>query len=79
MTALGAGCGKLQSINLWGCVQVTNAGVIAFGAGCGQLRRINVAGCNKVTDACLMSLVIRNQFMKCCSGNLIIAVNVGMT
>ena len=40
VSALGAGCGQLQSINLSYCDQVTNAGISALGAGCGQLQRI---------------------------------------
>ena len=38
VSALGAGCGQLQSIKLSGCREVTDAGVSALGAGCGQLR-----------------------------------------
>ena len=30
VTALGAGCGKLQSIYLSGCIQVTDAVVLAL-------------------------------------------------
>ena len=41
VSTLGAGCGRLQSINLHCCRQVTDAGVIALGAGCGQLQSTN--------------------------------------
>ena len=41
----------LQSINLTGCIEVTDAGIIALGAGCGKLQSINLADCVKVTDA----------------------------
>ena len=37
VSALGAGCGQLQSINLECYDKVTDAGVIALGTGCGQL------------------------------------------
>ena len=42
VSALGAGCGQLQSINLVGCNEVTDAGVSALGAGCSQLQSINL-------------------------------------
>ena len=43
VSALGAGCGQLQSINLGGCRQVTDAGVSGFGAGRDQLQSINLS------------------------------------
>ena len=51
ISALGAGCGKLQSIDLGGCFKVTDAGVSALGAGCSKLQSINLHDCRKVTDA----------------------------
>ena len=51
ISALSAGCGKLQSINLEGCRSVTDAGVSALSAGCGQLHSINLEGCDNVTNA----------------------------
>ena len=42
VSALSTGCGKLQSINLWGCDKVTDAGISALRAGCGQLRSITL-------------------------------------
>ena len=63
--ALGAGCGKLQSINLRGCDKVTDAGILYFDAGCGKLQSIDLTGCSKVSDVCLMSLRTRSQFMTC--------------
>ena len=42
ISALGAGCGQLQSISLVGCKEVTDAGVSALGAGCSQLQSINL-------------------------------------
>ena len=47
ISALGHGCGQLQSI---GCDKVTYVGVAALGHGCGQLQRINLEGCDKVAD-----------------------------
>ena len=41
ISALGAGCGQLQSINLSCCSKVTDAGIIALGAGCGLLQSTN--------------------------------------
>ena len=79
VTALGAGCGLLQSINFWDCNKVTDAGISALSAGCGKLRSINVGGCNKVTDACLMSLLTRNQFMTYSRCYHSTAINVVMT
>jgi hypothetical protein len=35
VSALGAGCGQLQSIDLESCDQATDAGVSALGAVCG--------------------------------------------
>ena len=40
VSALGVGCGQLQSINLSCCDGVTDAGVSALGAGCGKLQSI---------------------------------------
>ena len=42
VSALGAGCGQLQSINLLSCCMVTDAGVSALAAGCGQLQSIDL-------------------------------------
>ena len=56
VSALGAGCGQLQSINLGGCRLVTDAGVSALGAGCGQLQSINLGGCRQVTDVGVSAL-----------------------
>ena len=42
VSALGAGCGQLQSIDLSYCPMVTDAGISALGAGCGQLQSINL-------------------------------------
>jgi hypothetical protein len=50
-SALGAGCGQLQSIDLTACSKVTDAGASAWGAGCGQLQSIRLTGCGRVTDA----------------------------
>ena len=47
-SALSVGCGRLQSINLSGCVKVTDAGVVALGAGCGRLQSIDLSGCDDV-------------------------------
>ena len=57
VSALGAGCGQLQSISLAGCCQVTDAGVSALGAGCGKLQSIYLIGCDKVTDTGVSALV----------------------
>ena len=51
ISALGAGCGQLQSINLSDCDKLTDAGISALGAGCGQLQSIYLADCYQVTDA----------------------------
>ena len=51
VSALGAGCGQLQSIDLRGCCEVTDVGVSVLGAGCGQLQVINLFNCHKVTKA----------------------------
>ena len=53
VSALGAGCGQLQDINLDGCNKVTDTGVLALGAGCGKLQSIDLTRCRKVTDACI--------------------------
>ena len=42
VSALVAGCGQLQSIDLTFCGKVTDAGVSALGAGCGQLQSIDL-------------------------------------
>ena len=60
-SALGAGCGQLQSIILAGCDKVTDAGVRALFAGCGKLQSIDLDGCRKVTNACRRSLLARNH------------------
>ena len=56
ISALGTGCGQLQSINFAYCNKMTDAGISALGVGCGQLQSINFAGCNKVTDAGILAL-----------------------
>ena len=56
ISALGAGCGQLQSINLRVCDKVRDAGVTALGAGCSQLQSINLEGCYKVTAIGLHAL-----------------------
>ena len=56
LSALGRGCGQLQSINLSNCHKVTDAGVSALVAGCGQLQSINLSGCYEVTDAGVSAL-----------------------
>ena len=56
ISALGAGCGKLQIINLSCCRKVTGAGVSALCAGCGQLQSIDLRGCRGVTDAGVLAL-----------------------
>ena len=53
---MGAGCGQLQSINLFCCNNVTDAGVLALVAGCGQLRNIDLHDCYRVTDECVSAL-----------------------
>ena len=55
LSALGAGCSQLQSIDLEGCHRVTDAGVIALAAGSSQLYSINLSACYEVTDACVQS------------------------
>ena len=50
VSALGAGCGQLLSINLGYCGKVTDASVSALGAGCGQLQSINLSYCCNLTD-----------------------------
>ena len=42
ISALGAGCGQLRSIDLKCCSKVTDAGISALGAGCGQLQSIDL-------------------------------------
>ena len=42
ISALGAGCGQLQSIDLGDCEKDTDAGISALGAGCGQLQSIDL-------------------------------------
>ena len=42
VSALSCGCGKLQSIDLSNCSNITDAGVSALGRGCGQLQSINL-------------------------------------
>ena len=64
ISALGAGCGQLQSIDLGCCTEVTDTGISALGAGCCQLQSIIIRGCDQMTDACISALVhivIRRQ------------------
>ena len=56
-SALGHGCGQLQSIDLTSCRQVTDVGISALGHGCGQLQRIDLEGCDEVTDAGISALL----------------------
>ena len=57
ISALGAGCGQLQRIDLFFCYKVTDAGISALGAGCGQLQSIDLMCCDKVTDIRMWSTV----------------------
>ena len=56
ISALGAGCGQLLSINLTHCKKLTDAGISALSHGCGQLQSINLSGCDKVTDGLISVL-----------------------
>ena len=56
VSALSAGCGQLQRINLKCYKKVTDASVSALARGCGQLQRINLKCCKKVTDAGVSAL-----------------------
>ena len=50
ISALGAGCCQLQSINLSYCDKVTDISISALSVGCGQLQSMNLSYCDKVTD-----------------------------
>ena len=63
VSALGAGCGQLQSIDLSYCCMVTDAGVLALVDRCSQLQRYNLTCCDKVTDAGLSLLRSRNELL----------------
>mmetsp|Transcript_16010 Transcript_16010/g.32769 ORF Transcript_16010/g.32769 Transcript_16010/m.32769 type:complete len:135 (-) Transcript_16010:394-798(-) len=45
----------LRVLNLWGCVQVTNAGVAALAEHCKRLEFLTLAGCLQITDKGIMS------------------------
>jgi F-box/leucine-rich repeat protein 2/20 len=50
VSAVGAGCPQLTSLDLHDCKKVTDAGVSAVGAGCPQLTSLDITCCDKVTD-----------------------------
>ena len=56
ISALGHGCGQLQSIDLTCCRQVIDVGISALGAGCGQLQSIDLTCCREVTDVGISAL-----------------------
>ena len=57
VSALGRGCGQLQSINLACCKKVTGAGVSALGRVCRQLRGIDLSGCTQVHQNWVVNVV----------------------
>ena len=64
ISALGHGCGQLQSIDLTGCSKVTDAGISALGHGCGQLQSIDLRGCDR-------SIIMASSSSNKCNGHLI--------
>ena len=50
VSALGDGCGQLQTIDLSYCDGITDMGVSALGDGCGQLQTIDLSDCRRITD-----------------------------
>jgi hypothetical protein len=50
VTALGHGCGQLQTIFLNDCSRITDIGLSALGRGCNHLLDIYLGGCTGITD-----------------------------
>eukprot|EP00936_MAST-01D_sp_MAST-1D-sp1_P001736 g1736.t1 len=48
-------CPCLRVINLWGCIDLTDAAIIAL-AGCHGLTRVNLMGCHRLTDTSIVVL-----------------------
>ena len=48
-------CKELRTLNLRGCVQVTDVGAVGFAAHCQQLRELVLAACDLVTDATVLA------------------------
>ena len=61
ISALGAGCGQLRSIDLSCCRKVTDIGMSTLSAGCSQLQSVNLSWCCKVTNAGVLSLRMNNE------------------
>jgi hypothetical protein len=51
VSALGHGCGQLESIDLSGCHGITGMRTSVLGRGCSRLRLINLYGCYGISDS----------------------------
>ena len=56
ISALAAGCGQLQSIDLTQYKTATDEGRSELSAGCSQLQSINLSECGNMTDAGMSAL-----------------------
>lgn len=56
MEALARHCPSLTSLDLHGCFNVTDAGVVALAHCCSGLADLDLAGCRRITDEALVGL-----------------------
>ena len=53
------GCGRLQTINLSSCQDITDIGVSALDLWCGQLYMADLRGCWDIPDTCVSVMRVR--------------------
>jgi len=59
LLALAEHCPDLQSLNLYGCDEVTDDTMIALVSGCPGLKNLDLSGCKLITDATIYEIAAR--------------------
>ena len=49
LMTIANGCPQLQSLNIRGCDNITDAGIIALATGCPQLQSLDIRGCDYIS------------------------------
>ena len=50
---------ELRTLHLWGCDNITDAGLTEVGRGCPNLQTLNLRGCRNITDTSVMKVARR--------------------
>jgi len=56
MMSIGNGLTRLRTLNVCGCIGISDEGVIAIAKGCLQLKSLSIAMCDKVTDTSVQAV-----------------------